>query len=393
MLLELEGLGGPIAFAGCDHMARDLARLLRGWRLRECDDSAKATPLITVEKTAGSYYLSSPWRAKPIRHGDPVDTVCSVIVDLIKGYIANDPDLLCLHCAAAEFAGRLVVFPSHYKAGKSLLSVSLAAAGVRLFADDVLPIGGNGNRGVAPGILPRLRLPLPDNSGAALRDYVGRRGDLRNRRFLYVDVGGRGLAPLGEQAPIGGFVLLRRQAGVNASLEPVAKSEMLKRVILRNFGHDLGSFELVERLHDVVGAARCCRLLYDHPGQAVDLLKRAFDHWDAAPPPARTATSVTRDAPRRRGRLTRTPGITERLVDDEMFLIDGKGKTIYHLNATSAALWRLMAEPATMKGIVRTLRQAFPDIPEEKITRDVRSLLADLKSRGLVQEASLRDQS
>lgn len=393
MLLELEGLGGPIAFIGCDEMARDLACLLRGWRLRQCDDSPKATPLITVEKTARSYHLSSPWRAKPTRYGDRLDTVCSVIVDLIKGYIANDPDLLCLHCAAAEFAGRLVVFPSHYKAGKSLLSVSLAAAGVRLFADDVLPIDGNGNRGVAPGILPRLRLPLPDNSDAAFRDYVGRHGDLGNRRFLYVDVGDQGLAPLGEQAPIGGFVLLRREAGVSASLEPVAKSEMLKRVILRNFGREQGSFELVDRLHDVVGAARCCRLLYDHPSEAVALLKRAFDHWDSAPPAARTVTSVTRAAPRRRGQLTRTAGITERLVDDEMFLIDRSGEAIYHLNATSAALWRLMAEPATLKGIVRTLRRAFPDIPAEKITRDVQSLLADLKSRGLIQEESLRAQS
>ena len=72
-------------------------------------------------------------------HGDRVDAACSFIVDLIRAYIAAAPSLLCLHGAAAEFAGRLVVFPTPYRSGKSTLTAYLAAAGVRVYADDILP--------------------------------------------------------------------------------------------------------------------------------------------------------------------------------------------------------------------------------------------------------------
>lgn len=247
----------------------------------------------------------------------------------------------------------------------------------------MLPIDGRGNRGVALGILPRLRLPLPDNSAIALADYVDRHGALGNRRYLYVDVGDTGLAPRGDAAPIGAFVLLRREDGAKASLTPVQQSEMLKRVVLRNFAHDVRSAELVERLHGLVGAAGCYRLRYSHLGDAVDLLERTFDDWPA-PQAARPLTSTTGPATGRRGWLTRTAGITERRVDDEMFLIDGHGEAIYHLNATSAAIWRLLAEPMNRKAVVEALRRAFPDVAARRIGRDVGAVLEDLAKRGLI---------
>ena len=383
MLLELDGLPRPIAFVGCDDVARHLRRVMRGCRMREDGTRSLYALLITVEKSPRGFRLASPWRARPAGYDNRVDTVCGIIVDLIKGVIAAEPSLLCLHCAAVEFNRRLVVFPSHYKAGKSLLAVGLAAAGLRIFADDVLPIDGCGNRGVAPGFLPRLRLPLPDDSDRALTDYVDEYATLRNRRYLYVDVGDAGLAPRGATAPIGAFVLLRREDGAKASLTPVKQSEMLKRVVLRNFAHDVRSAELVERLHGLVATAGCYRLRYSHLGDAVDLLERAFDDWPE-PQAARPVTSTTGPVTGRRGRLARTAGITERRVDDEMFLIDGHGEAIYHLNATSAAIWRLLAEPMNRKAVVEALRRAFPDVAARRIGRDVGAVLDDLTKRRLI---------
>lgn len=98
----------------------------------------------------------------------------------------------------------------------------------------------------------------------------------------------------------------------------------------------------------------------------------------------RPLTSTTGPAAGRRGRLTTTAGISERGVDDEMFLIDGHGEAIYHLDATSAAPWRLLAEPMSRKAVVEALRQAFPDVPARRIRRDVGALLDDLTKRGLI---------
>ena len=115
------------------------------------------------------------------------------------------------------------------------------------------------------------------------------------------------MAARSAAAPSGAFVLRRREDGAKASLTPVKQSEMLKRVVLRNFAHDVRSAELVERLHGLVGAAGCYRLRYSHLGNAVDLLKRAFDDWPA-PQAAHPVTSTTGPATGRRGRLTRTAG-------------------------------------------------------------------------------------
>ena len=83
---------------------------------------------LVLRRQSGLYLLSAPWLEKPIRHRDPVHTVCDLVVHLIHGFIASNPSVLCLHSAAALMGGRLVVFPNVYRGGKSLLSAHLAAA-------------------------------------------------------------------------------------------------------------------------------------------------------------------------------------------------------------------------------------------------------------------------
>ena len=84
----------------------------------------------------------------------------------------------------------------------------------------------------------------------------------------------------------------------------------------------------------------------------------------------------------------RHPEIVERALGDELFLVDRSSEAIYHLNAISAALWRLLAEPTTVQGAAGVLHRAFPDIAQGRIERDVRALLADLAARKLVSAAS-----
>ncbi len=391
MLLSFEQLSRPVALIGCDHLAESISTLLRGWRCREISASTETPPSITIRRTSKGYELESLWRKSTVAYRDEVNTVCSFIVDLIKAYIAADPTLLCLHSAAAEFAGRLVVFPSRYRAGKSVLSAHLAAAGVRVYADDVLPIDERANHGVALGILPRLRLPLPDGVDAAFRDFVRRRSGLRNQRYAYLDLDAESLAPLGEEAPIGAFVLLRREAGARPELAPVSKSEILKRVILRNFADEVRAVDILDRLHDVVGDARCFRLCYDAAAEAAELLKQSFKRWPSRRRPAKRARPTPSTASPRapndeatKEHFRRNPGIVENCVDDELFLVNPAGEAIYHLNAVGAALWRLLAEPIRLDEAVDVLRRAFPGVPQAQIARDVGTVLADLAKRGLI---------
>ncbi|EHK53331.1 hypothetical protein [Allomesorhizobium alhagi] len=109
-----------------------------------------------------------------------------------------------------EFAERLVVFPSTNRAGKSTLIARLAAEGVAVHADDLLPLTPD-DEGMSLGISPRLRLPLPETAGATLTRFVMENQGAADGRYKYLELAAPLLAPFGESCPIGAFVLLERQ--------------------------------------------------------------------------------------------------------------------------------------------------------------------------------------
>ena len=392
MLLAFDGLSGPVALIDSDELAGCMAAVLRGWRFRELVDRDAPAPVITVRRFPKGYRIESLWRSSPAHHKDRVDAACTLIVDLIWASIANDPSLLCLHGAAAEFGGRLVVFPTPYRSGKSTLAVYMAAAGVRLYADDVLPIKAGRELGVAPGILPRLRLPLPKNASAAVLDFVDRRRGLGNRRYLYLDLRPDELASRGTEAPIGGFVLLNRDPKAPPGLAPASDSEVLRRTVLQNFARDVEATDILGRLTALVAASRCFKLTYADGEQAVALLKQAFDRWPSRPghdtprptrDPARAAVSdVAQDDG---GTLyRRNPKVTETAIDGDAFLVNPDSQGIYHLNAVGAALWRLLAEPTSVEHAASLLHEAFPEVSRKVIERDIAALMGTLSARGLV---------
>lgn len=412
MLLAFEGISRPVELIDSDELVACFSAVLRGWRFAEVA-SSPARPVITLRRTASGYGLDSPWRSSPASYPDRVDAVCSFLVDLVKAYIADDTSLLCLHCAAVEFAGRLVIFPNRYRAGKSTLCAHLAASGVRLYADDVLPIRERPNRGVAPGILPRLRLPLPADASAAFRAFVDRRQGFGNKRYLYLDIDDDGLAPLGAEAPIGGFVILRREPNAEPALEPASKSEILQSAILRNFAYDVQAADILGRLHGLVDEALCFTLRYDNAEQAVALLTEAFGRWPSSPQPGPQDGGVVPETTARetsgrgavvgetsaRGaaagappsRLRRNPRVVEEAVDHDVFLVNPDSEAIYQLNPVGAALWRLLAEPIGTAQAVDVLHAAFPDVARSQIENDVAELIADLVARGLVLDSMTPD--
>ncbi|MDP6786985.1 MAG: PqqD family protein [Rhodospirillales bacterium] len=390
MLYAFKGLSRSVELPE-GRLVEVLSAVLRDWRFLPLSRTGSGDPLIRLTEANGRYRLESPWQEGPPRDRNAVDAVCAFIVDLVHAFVADDPALLCLHCAAAEIGGRLVIVPAAYRSGKSILMASLAAAGTRVHADDVLPIKSPGDRAVAPGIAPRLRLPLGGEASPALRRFVAAHRGPASRSYQYLDLDPNHLARHGEEAPVGAFVTLERRADARTVLVPLSESEMLGKVILRNFARDVQATQILERLHALVAAAPCYKLIYSDVDRAVSLLRDVFRHWPERQRGAATdaARPVVIPAPTSQvgattGCLTRTPGVREKAVGEALFLVDPDDQSIHQLSAVGAALWRLLAQPCRLDDAVDVLHQAFPKVEKARIQEDIRVLVAGLEKRGLV---------
>ncbi len=274
--LSFADLRGPVVLTGCSDLSGIIAMLLRGWDISPYEGPHDAEPVIRIEKTGGKFIRHSRWLDQPVGFDDPVDAVCDFLVDLTKAYLDTATGMMCLHGAAARFNDGLVIFPSTYGSGKSTLSVELARRGIRIFSDDVLPIENNRNFGVAPGILPRLRRPLPDDAGIGFREYIKSRAGIASRRFQYVGLHAHEMAPLGETAAISAIVLLERDPAHTPELLPARESDIVKSIILRNFSKNVTAANVLDRLIEVSWQADTHTLKYATVEQAADVLCRRF---------------------------------------------------------------------------------------------------------------------
>jgi hypothetical protein len=81
----------------------------------------------------------------------------------------------------------------------------------------------------------------------------------------------------------------------------------------------------------------------------------------------------------------RHDAVTWRPVGDEVVALDVRQSTYLGLNTTGAFLWKTLDEGATRWDLVRLVCEEF-DADREQVERDVDAFLADLTSRGLVEE-------
>ncbi len=274
---SFDGLQRPVSFSGCGEMIADLKIILRDWKFREISADGGAEPVISVRETNLGYRRKSLWLAKAATCRDPLDAACDFVVDLVNGYVADNPGMLGLHCAAVEFSNGLVIFPAAYRTGKSTLAVALARAGARVFTDDVLPLPqrhGNGN-GMALGILPRLRKPVANDTGDAFRAFTKERAGADSEKFLYLNLNRDELAPFGTMATIAGVVIPQRTEGP-AALVAASDGEAVKAAAYGNFSGGVAALDVLERLHAIIKKAECYTLKYETIGQAVARLAEKF---------------------------------------------------------------------------------------------------------------------
>lgn len=390
----------PVAFIGCEDVIETVPAIFSRWSFQRVVPENPNGPFIKCERVEKGYRLSSPFMEKSSTLPDPLNVLCSLVVELCWASLRANPGRLCVHGAAVDFSGRLVLFPSARRAGKSTLTACLAAAGKPVFTDDFLSIEINENGqplGLASGVAPRIRNPVPADISTNMSDYLERTVNITNRQYSYLQVGNKILAPRGASLPIGAIVLLQREDGISPSINPADKAEILKTVIVQNFSRAQNAGRILQVLHYLASTVELRVLRYSRAEDAVALLNKEFVTW---PKDVQTnGLPSANDALLAEADLTDRPlqpalvadisyaqseSLVEYNVENALFLADSDGYAIHQLNEMSSAVWSVLAQPATFPEISDLFCDAFPDQPRKSIENDIRVLLEQFVQNGLV---------
>ncbi|MDA5095569.1 PqqD family peptide modification chaperone [Aliiroseovarius sp. KMU-50] len=392
-------LQAPVAFDDATDLHLMASEIMRQWPMVE-SDSPSAPPFAHLAPAADKpkkWCLTRSHGEVAPKIWNAVDAICDLISEMAWERLRSDPELLCLHAAAVAFGERLVVFPNARRAGKSTLSTLLARLGLPLFTDDFLPVdvrrpgheaGASRIEGIANGIAPRLRLPVPENFSSELKDWVHGAPGRANARYKYLT--DLPIAPGRSRLPIGAIVVLDRKADPTPPALEVAESgEVMTALIRQNFSRDQHAGRILKAAEAVVRHAPLYRLVYSSAEEAANFLK---DHHllQDLPAPELPSTSAqdqgdgvdnnVKNAPTYHlpdadpfdpvALYSQAPGLSETSLDGAHFLADGSGHAIHQLNPGSQAIWRILSEPASAEDVAEILMIAFPDVDPEQIRQD-----------------------
>jgi hypothetical protein len=389
------GLPGPVRFTDAKAVLGAVQAVLVGWQLSEQTvDRTAPRPALAVTGSGGRWRITGVTLEAEMWFDDPVSAACCVVAHLLQAQMRAEQDLLCLHAAAVEIGGGLVVMPCRYRAGKSALTAALAAAGQRAFSDDVLLIDPASGEAAAPGMAIRLRLPLPERIDSDTRAFVESHTGPCGAHYCYLAPPAASLARRGERAPVRSFVLLDRRDAGPAELTRVAPAVMLRQLIWQNFARAGAPERILETLAALVERADCLQLTYSDLAAARELLLSHFagqtealrDAQAATPCPDAAVPGIGNPLALRTGdRLARSA--TARLFNraGEVFLTTAASAGILHLNALASCLWTLLEQPLTYGEVLATFSAAFPSRATADLDRDLRGALAAFKAQGLIE--------
>ncbi len=397
------GVPRPVRLTRCAPLTAMTKDVFPTWPFRISDSAQEAEPVITVRRVKGGYKVDAPWLDGSIFADTPVCAFSSIVADVVYAWLEANPAALCLHCAAAEFGGRLVVFPNTNKAGKSLLAARLMAENHACYGDDLMALTPEGE-GMCFGVPPRLRLPIPATE-KTVADFAGAHGGKADSRSLYLAPNAPCLAPFGQARPIGAFVMLARKEEGPAELVPADASDSLQNIVYQNLMRRGGALEVLDRSERLTEEKPCWYLRYARLDDAVALLRGAFaetgegfsrPEWKTETANQRSTELITpaRGMPRtektRRAsakNFIRRPDALLRQGQGSFFLLHETGDEIFSLNDLGRAVWELLAEPLSETEAAALIASVFPEIPRARIERDVVNLFAAFRKMNLILEA------
>ncbi|WP_333712764.1 PqqD family peptide modification chaperone [Yoonia sp.] len=403
--IQFSGLAHPVRIVSPDEVIPILAPVVAAWPIVQ---SGKAdAPFATVGPTGDgrSWRLSAPRAVRPEVEHNPVNAICDLIVEMSWERLRSRPDLLCLHAAAVAFGDRLVIFPNQRRAGKSLLSASLARHGHAIFTDDFIPLAVDPATGVisgvANGIAPRLRLPLPETVSSDFAAWIETRIAVRNRQYGYL--AGIDLPTSGTEMPVGAIVMLDRDMEMTgpAELTPVSADAALAAIVTQNFGRQVHAGAILAITGAMATTVPVLRLTYRDVEEATALLEGSplLAGLPAATVPADAEHPPTRPAPLERlhdrpqdvadikATFARIAGFTEVETAEAIYLASATGLAIHRLNPVSAMIWKLLEDPLEAETVIAVLGDLFTDVPRDQLAGDVAAALTFMFRDGLIRQA------
>ena len=357
-------------------------------------------PFASLEETRSRQIVSSTFSEHRKRFRSPIDTICELVAQLAWATIEANPEWLCVHCAACEINGGLVLFPAIRKSGKSTMTAVLGSQGIPIFTDDFLgiEIDATGNLlGISGGVATRMRLPWPDNlsqeTKAGLQDCMV----ASNESYSYHHNPGAMPIVRGRRSPIRAIVLLDREEDLGtAELQEASFNDVLTTIVEQNFARVKYADHILTALHFLAAHVPRYRLKYASVEDGANIVKHHFQSTEcvAAPPlpdnlvqhepitgssPSAPSAAIDPDQP-----LKQSGAVKYIEVEENIYLAETTGYGVHKLDQISGAIWRLLSEPISIREIVSLLSEAFPETSEQQISSDVRGLMDRFNNAGLI---------
>lgn len=395
-LLQFHGLNAPVRVEGGGWVLGLLRTIMPQWHFERSADK-NIPPFASLrENSDGTLTVTTFGSDEFAKTWDPVNAICDLIAEMAWERLRSRPDLFCLHAAAIEFDGRLIVFPNGRRTGKSTLAIALGLMGHRLFTDDFLPVeieSQSGKiRGIANGISPRLRLPIPASFSKTLKTRLEADSGPANDQYKYLK--GLPIADHGESLPLGAIVMLNRNDDTLTPVwEPLDRETALAGIIQQNFSRDMHAARILRSFDALSESVPIFRLTYSNAEIAAEFLDRSpllLDLPEARDCGAEILLRAEKAESMPVGfsaewQFMRVPGLTEVELKGTNLVADSEGVGIYELNAGSAAIWRILAEPETVDSVSKILAAAFPDADSTQIHVDSENAIRDFLAAGLIK--------
>lgn len=405
-VLELEGLSAPLALDGVDSIIPLIDQVLGEWPHVYSNGTPNLQPFMSITSADDGAFLCHSTESPAPKRWNALNAVCELVAATSWEQIRANPAQLCIHCAAVEFRGRLVLFPNRRRTGKSQLASILAHRDHRVFTDDFLPVivSETGHiEGVANGILPRVRMPQPADMSEEFSTWVRDNPGPSNPQYKYLQTDQ--IAARSTRLRIGAIVLLDREQSARTRLAPVDTATALNQLVVQNFARDTHAARILRIAHDIAQSADLYELRYGNAELAADVLEATFTSWREGAPNVFSDLSASNshaeltsmDQPELQldsaAAYVQAPGTTAIEVGDLTYLADIHGLGVTLMNQTSGAIWRLLTGPMTLSGVTQMLVEAFPSVSSDQIGLDCRNALSDFIRNRLIVPYNLAEDS
>lgn len=269
----------PVAVENAEAVLPYLPYFLAGWAIQWAGADADREPDVRVlEEENGMFrVISSGPGGADFSFDNPYDAANGLAGALISVHVARDPNAICLDAGAARIDEGLVIVIGDSFAGKSSVALHLAVLGHRFFGDDQIAVTlGPDAMGTCLGLMPKVRLPLPEDCGDAFREFVEGYSSMQGDDMAYLKLWEGEAGDFGETAPISALVFLDRVAEGDAVLKPASASDLVKNMVSTAFAPHIASADLLAGLTQLAAGTASYHLRFSSSREAAGLLSREF---------------------------------------------------------------------------------------------------------------------